>query len=112
MRTHSRSRILFSRLVVDERGVALVAALGVSLVLGILSATAVAYSSTNYGTASRSKADQSAYALGEAGINNAMAVLSLPTNNPFNPYLLPTRVSTYDGGTTTWCSEWSTSARG
>jgi hypothetical protein len=100
--TNSRSRTVLSRLVADERGVALIAAVGVSLVLGVLSATAVAYSSSNYGTASRSKADGTAYALAEAGINNALSVLERPTNDAYNPYLLPPTTSTYDGGQVRW----------
>ena len=90
------------RTVGDESGFALVVALGFMVVLGIVGASAVAYSSTNSGRATRSRADQSAYALAEAGINNAAAVLSLPSNNAFDPTLLPPRTATYAGGTVTW----------
>ena len=93
---------LLRRLRSREEGIALVAALGMSVVLGIVGATAVAYSSTNYGAASRSKADTNSLTLAEAGVNNALAVLTLPTNNPFNPYLLPARTTSYGGGSVTW----------
>lgn len=92
---------LRGRLAQDD-GFALVLALGVSAVLGLLGATVVTYGSANYGAASRSKDDQGAFALAEAGINNAMAVLSNPTNNALDPTLLPPVTSAYEGGTVTW----------
>ena len=48
------------------------------------------------------KADQTAYALAEAGVNNAMAVLANPTNNALNSTLLPSRTTTYEAGSVTW----------
>ena len=57
--------------------------------------TVIQYSSDAGRGANRSKADQVAYALAEAGINNAMSVLANPTNNALNSTLLPARVSTY-----------------
>ena len=93
----------------DERGIALVMALGVMTVLGIAGTTIVVYSSSNYRSAAHSKSDQTAFSLAEAGINNAVAVLSLPTNNALDPDLLPppppsanARVDPYDGGKVTW----------
>ena len=95
----------------SEDGFALVLALGVSVVLGIVGATTVAYSSTNYGAASRSAADQNAFGLAEAGINNAMSILSNPSVNALNPRALcasPTdplpcsRTATYEEGTVTY----------
>ena len=94
-----------------EDGFALVAALGVSVVLGIVGATAVAYATTNAGTATRSRADQTAFALAEAGVNNAMSVLSNPSVNALDPRALCPDASTplpcsttssYEGGTVTW----------
>lgn len=85
-----------------QEGVALVLALGISVVAGLTGVTMMAYTSTNYGAASRSKADQTAYALAEAGINDAMAVLANPSSNALDPTLLPARTSSYDGGTVTW----------
>jgi Tfp pilus assembly protein PilX len=85
----------------EERGLALVAALGVTTVLALAGTSVVAFSSTNYGAASRSKADQVAYALAEAGINNAAAVVN-GSATPTDPTLLPATTSRYDGGTVTW----------
>jgi hypothetical protein len=70
--------------------------------LAIAGTTAIGYSTTNARTSYRSSADQKAYALAEAGVNNAMAVLSLPENNALDPYLLPTRTMTAEGGTVTY----------
>ncbi len=73
-----------------------------STVLAIVGTTAITYTTSGARTASRSTADQKAYALAEAGVNDAMAVLSLPSNNALDPYLLPTQTVTYDGGTVTY----------
>ena len=77
-------------------------ALGVATVLAIAGTTAIGYSASSARTSYRSSADQKAYALAEAGVNNAMAVLSLPDNNALDPYLLPARTMTLDGGTVTY----------
>jgi hypothetical protein len=100
-RTSSLLKRLTRRLC-GERGFVLVAALGMSTVLAIVGTTAIAYSTSSARTSFRSSADQSAYALAEAGINNAMAVLSLPSNNALDPYLLPSRTVAYNGGTVTY----------
>jgi hypothetical protein len=76
--------------------------LGVSTVLAIIGTTAITYSTSGARTASRSTADQKAYALAEAGVNDALAVLSLPSNNALDPYLLPPTTVDYDGGTVTY----------
>jgi hypothetical protein len=85
-----------------ERGFVLPAALGISTVLAIIGTTAVAYSTSSARTAFRSSADQSAFALAEAGVNDAMSILSLPDNNALDPYLLPTRTLESEGGTVTY----------
>jgi hypothetical protein len=77
-------------------------ALGMSTVLAIVGATAITYTTSGARTASRSTADQKAYALAEAGVNDAMAVLSLPSNNALDPNLLPPTTVNYDGGTVTY----------
>jgi hypothetical protein len=107
-----------------ERGMALVMAIGITSVLGIAGATAVAYSTSGAQEAQQSGSRQSAFTLAEAGINNLMAVLNLPTNNALDPETLPKctnnetkygdpaadrtdtstwRHSTIDGGTVDWC---------
>jgi hypothetical protein len=103
---------LFTRLVRRLRrdeGFAMVAALGMSIVLGIAGTSVVAYSTSNAGAASRSKADQVAFALAEAGVNDAMSVLSLTSNDALDPYLLPSHTTTYEGGTATWSGSLNTS---
>jgi hypothetical protein len=83
---------------------ALVMSLGILLVLGILGAAAISYTSAGQRSASHSSSGVSAYSLAEAGINNAMSVLAKP-GSALNPDLLPHTLSTanvspYDGGTT------------
>lgn len=107
-----------------ERGMALIMAIGITSVLGIVGATAVAYSTSGAQEAQQSGSRQSAFTLAEGGINNVMAVLNLPTNNALDPETLPKctnnekkysdpaadrtntsswRHSTIDGGTVDWC---------
>jgi hypothetical protein len=102
--THHPSLIhrLLRRLAAQQEGFILVISLGATTVLAIVGTGAALYSTQNYGHASRSKADQQAYSLAEAGVNNAMAVLSVPGQNPLNPALLPERTSPYEGGSVTW----------
>lgn len=103
---------------------ALIMAIGITSVLGIVGATAVAYSTSGAQEAQQSGSRQSAFTLAEGGINNVMAVLNLPTNNALDPETLPKctnnekkysdpaadrtntsswRHSTIDGGTVDWC---------
>ena len=98
----ARTRSLLGRLLRCQRGFVLPAALGISTVLTIVGTTAIAYTTSGARSASRSTADQKAYALAEAGVNNAMSVLSLPSNNALDPYLLPKQTVTYEGGTVTY----------
>jgi hypothetical protein len=86
----------------SERGLVLPLALGIATVLAIAGTSAISYSTSNARASYRSSADQKAYALAEAGVNNAMAVLSLPDNNALDPYLLPPRTMTAEGGTVTY----------
>jgi hypothetical protein len=86
----------------DENGFALVVALGVMFVLGISTTGGLVYATQNQGSAARSKADATALVVAEAGINNAMSVLSNPANDPTNASLLPPRTDVYDGGSVTW----------
>ena len=64
-------------------------ALGITVVLGIVGTTAIAYSASNSKEAAQSGSRQSAFSLAEAGINNTMSILMLPTNNALDPDLLP-----------------------
>lgn len=73
----------------SERGMALVMAIGITTVLLISGTTAIAYSTSSSTESSQSTSRQSAFSLAEAGINNVMAILNLPTNNSLDPDLLP-----------------------
>lgn len=68
---------------------ALVMAIGIMAVLGIAGTTAVAYSTSGERQTRQSTSRESAFSLAEAGINNSMAVLNLPTNNALDPDTLP-----------------------
>jgi Tfp pilus assembly protein PilX len=101
------------RRLADAEGFVLPLALGILVALTIAVTTAIYYTSTNARSASSSKGVQVAYGLAEAGVNNAMSILTLPTNNALDKYVfcadastnppLPcVRTDTYDGGTVTW----------
>jgi hypothetical protein len=85
-----------------ERGAALVLGLGITIALTITGTTVAEYSTSDLHQANRSAADQSAFALAEAGLANALSVLGNPSNDPYDPTLLPTRTTTYTTGTATW----------
>jgi hypothetical protein len=97
----------------EERGFALVLALGVTVVLSMTVVTVIESSSSNQRNATMSGGRASAYDLAEAGVNNAMSVLRLPTNNALDKYVfctdsgsLPTlpckRTDTYSSGKVIW----------
>ena len=68
---------------------ALVMAIGITSVLGIAGTTAIAYSTSASTQSSQAQSRQSAFSLAEAGINNSMSILNLPTNNALDPDTLP-----------------------
>jgi Tfp pilus assembly protein PilX len=77
--THGlRSRVL--RRLRDERGIALIMALGIMFVLTIALGTTIFLTAAAARDAHRTNAGQKAYAFAEAGLNNAIAVLN--TNYP------------------------------
>lgn len=87
----------------DQAGLVSVLALGAVAVVGIFSASAVAYSSGNARNASYSKATLSAHALAEAGLNNAYSVIGNPDSDSMDPTLLQApQAQAYEGGTATW----------
>jgi hypothetical protein len=80
---------------------------GVLAVLTISGTTLVAYTTSNSRLASYSKENELAFSLAEAGLNNAMAVLANPDNNPLEEDTLPDSEATasstpYEGGTAKW----------
>jgi Tfp pilus assembly protein PilX len=70
----------------DERGFALVIALAVTVVFSMVVVTVIEAASSNSRSSDMSKNRVSAYALAEAGISNANALLS--AKNPYDPHLL------------------------
>jgi Tfp pilus assembly protein PilX len=111
----------------EERGFALVIALGVTIVFSLTVVTVIESATSNSRSSDRSRGRVSAYSLAEAGINNAAAILAKrnaydphvlhpqspyqpadcasPPANPSGAELLGNTCSpytwTYDGGTTT-----------
>ena len=100
-RSHSLLRRLRHRFG-GQQGFVLPVTIGMCTMLTMAGTTVVAYSTSSARTSSRSSADQGAYALAEAGVNNAMAVLSEPSNNALDSYLLPARTTRYGNGTVTY----------
>lgn len=105
----------------DERGLALVMAVGMLAALSVSVTTVIYVSSSSARTSDMDKARQLAFALAEAGINNSAAVLSKPTNDALEQVLLPRCTNTdgsqtvrttrntnsYEGGTVYWCGDLS-----
>src|SRR5918911_1624958 len=85
----------------NERGFALVMALGVTVVLSMTVVTVVEATTANERTSVQSKNRVSAYTLAEAGINLAASVVRT-TSTPTYPNLLPQRTTTYDNGYVVW----------
>ena len=77
-----------SRLLHDDRGMTLPMALAMMMVLSLTTAGTIAYTSSNQRHSSRSKADEEARHLAEAGVNNALAVLSHDDTNASDPAAL------------------------
>jgi hypothetical protein len=85
-----------------ERGMALVMAIGMTVVLGMVGVTLASYTISNSRSATYSSGKQTAFTLAQAGIENAMSVLYLSTNDTLDPNLLPERTTTMEGGSVTW----------
>jgi Tfp pilus assembly protein PilX len=90
------------RRLADERGIALIMALGILTVLSISTIALLTYTRDNLRGVNYGKSRVAAYSLAEAGINDALAVLNLPANNALNPGLLPTVTTSFDGGQAVW----------
>jgi Tfp pilus assembly protein PilX len=95
----------------DERGIALIMALGIMFVLAIAAAAALQYTSAGSRHASYSKSNTSAFSLAEAGVNSALSVLSNTANDPLNGGLLPTRTTNFENGSVTWSGTLDTPSR-
>jgi Tfp pilus assembly protein PilX len=100
----------------DERGVSLVVALGILLVLSLTTVATIEYTSAGSRHSTLSRANTIAQSLAEAGLNNAQARLADPANNALTSTLLtpsgggvtcPDGVNTcfetsYEGGKVQW----------
>ncbi len=95
-------RKVFRRLVRQERGMALMLALGITTVLSLSVVSVIDYTAANARNATLSAKKTSVFDLAEAGINNAVAVLNNPSNNSLDPDILPVRTSSYEGGSVAW----------
>jgi Tfp pilus assembly protein PilX len=84
-----RALQLLLRRLAPERGIALIMALGVSVVLGATVTTAIAYTSSSFRQTTSSKADQVALSLAESGLNIALSQLH-SSGNPGMAGALPT----------------------
>lgn len=85
-----------------ESGMSLVLTLGVLTALSASSVVVVQYGSSSGNSAGVFKTDKQAFALAEAGMNNAVAVLNNTTNNALDPDMLPERTTYYEGGRVVW----------
>jgi Tfp pilus assembly protein PilX len=85
-----------------ERGMTLVLTLGVLTALSATVIVVIQYGSASGREAGMFKTDKQAFALAEAGMNNAIAVLNQPTNNALDPDILPARTTDYEGGRVVW----------
>ena len=102
-----RARRLVRRAGREEHGVVLVVALGVLIALSLTMVSAVDFSAANGRSADYSEAAQKAFALAEAGLNNAAAVLNNPDNNARVQTTLPATeaqaaAQSYRDGTAYW----------
>jgi len=96
--------ILLSRLwrrLSAQRGFILPVTIGMCTILTMAGTTAVAYTTSNLGTTHRAKAEQTALALAEAGLNDAYATLH-NASNPTMSGAVPQQTVTMDGGTVTY----------
>ena len=77
MRRSTATRARISARLRDESGVALILALTIMLILTIMLVSVIGFSSAGSRNAQHSNASEEAYALAEAGANNALAVLQV-----------------------------------
>lgn len=89
------------RVLGDERGLALPMALGVMLVLSLLTAGIFTYTTMNQGAAKRATADQKAFGLAESGLSYAYSKLENAAD-PYDSTSVPSTTVTLPGGTVTY----------
>ena len=103
-----------SRVVRDERGIALIMAMGIMLILTVALTTVIFLTASGARDASRTNSGEKAYAIAEAGLNNALAQLAphYPTFTPagLSSWVSPTTQAYPGGGAcsgTTDCVAWT-----
>ena len=84
-----------------QEGIALVAGLGVSVVLGIAGTSAVAYTTANQRSANYAKAERATQSLAEAGLHYALSTL-YNAGDPTMPGAVPARTVNVAGGEVTY----------
>ncbi|MCY7303466.1 MAG: hypothetical protein LH654_10650 [Thermoleophilia bacterium] len=100
----------------DEAGMALVMAIGVMATIAIMGGSLVLFSTSNEGTANRSRSDHRAYSLAQTGIDSAVAQLAngsssaIITSTFFNSLTKTTSFGT--GESATWTPTLVTTAVG
>jgi hypothetical protein len=91
-----------SKLLRREEGSALLIAMGALTVFAIVGTTLTYYTTRNTTSAHVSKGDEVSFSFSEAGLHNALSVVTNPANDPISPTLLPSTTTTYNGGRATW----------
>src|ERR671919_251121 len=92
----------------DERGMALVMAIGVSFVLAILGASVILFTTSNERSSNRVRAATRAYQIAQAGIDSAAAQLGNSTQAQrvslgyFSSMPASSKTATIDNGTVSW----------
>ncbi|HET8606636.1 MAG TPA: hypothetical protein VFL66_06355 [Gaiellaceae bacterium] len=87
----------------DEEGFALVTAVVLSAALLVAATTVLQLTASSGRSAAYSTAKGTAYQLADAGVGQALGILSKPSNNALDPTLLPRSTTVrYRGGTVTW----------
>ncbi len=105
---HRRPRLLrlLLRAVYEERGISLVLALLTLIILGTLGSSVAIYTTSHLHSTIRDQSAANAYQLAEAGLNNAISVISAATNSTpptINSLTMPATKVTYpqyDGSVT------------
>jgi hypothetical protein len=89
----------------EQRGIALVMTLGILVVIGIVTVSLLSYSSSNLRSVRYGDARQKASAAAEAGLNDAISVLSQVASSGGDvrdPSSLPVGSDTFDGASASW----------
>lgn len=85
----------------DERGIALVMALGIMFVMAIVAVAALQYTTSNSSSSTHSNASTKAFGLSEAGLSTARSVLFSSTD-PMAPGAVGSGSQSLDGGTSSY----------